>query len=246
MAKCKICGKSGLFFKLDKNGKCKDCAYKAIISVDGKPVVFDVRGKTAQTKGETIEEELVRTNPDYRELKNGLDHLDKLIASIQDAREQYKADKDIDKLIAAYEYAMIKANPPLKNAQSHTMYLAELYIKSNQNDKAWSYLNSILFSHKELTGKIRYAQFKVLKKEKKYADAMEMLMLSYLFGSKMNHTFRESAFVKEATTIANKLNWDSEKVGILAQIVGNQVQRKNYDESELIRVFRNALSQFCS
>ena len=39
-----------------KNGKCKDCAYKAIISVDGKPVVFDVRGKTAQTKGETIEE----------------------------------------------------------------------------------------------------------------------------------------------------------------------------------------------
>ena len=85
---------------------------------------------------------------------------------------------------------------------------------------------------------------KVLKKEKKYVDAMQMLMLSYLFNSKWNNTFRDTAFVKDATPIANKLKWDSEKIDILAQIISDQVKRKNYDEGALIKSFQKALSQF--
>ena len=81
-------------------------------------------------------------------------------------------------------------------------------------------------------------------KEKKYVNAMQMLMLSYLFNSKWNNTFRDTAFVKDATPIANKLKWDSEKIDILAQIISDQVKRKNYDEGALIKSFQKALSQF--
>lgn len=182
-------------------------------------------------------------HPEFKKTKSDLEHQEKLLASVWEAREQYKTDSDIDKLISVYEYALITSKPPLKS-DTHTMYLADLYIKSGQNDKAWGYLNSILFSHSELTGKIRYAQCKVLKKEKKYVDAMQMLMLSYLFNSKWNNTFRDTAFVKDATPIANKLKWDSEKIDILAQIISNQVKRKNYDEGALIKSFQKALSQF--
>lgn len=243
MAKCKVCGKSGLFLKLDKNGKCKDCTYKAKVSVNGKTVVFDAQKFNEQSKKETTEEWLSRVNPKYKKSKNELEYQDKLLTSVGEAREQYNTDNDIDKLISVYEYALITSNPPLRS-DTHTMYLADLYIKSGQNDKAWGYLNSILFSHSELTGKIRLAQCKILKKEKKYVDAMQMLMLSYLFNSKWNNTFRDAAFVKDATPIANKLKWDSGKIDILAQIISNQVKRKNYDEGALIKFFQKALSQF--
>ena len=241
MAKCKVCGKAGLFLKLDKNGKCKDCAYKMKVSVDGKAVVFDAKKFDEQSKKETTEEWLNRVSPEYRESKNDLENQEKLLASVWEAREQYKTDNDINKVISVYEQALITSNPPLRS-DAHTMYLADLYIKSGQNDKAWGYLNSILISHIRLTGKIRYAQCKILKKEKKYVDAMQMLMLSYLFNSKMNDDFRETAFVKDATPIANKLKWDSDKIDILTQIISNQVKRKNYDEGTLIKSFKKVLS----
>lgn len=243
MAKCKVCGNSGLFLKLDKNGKCKDCTYKTKIPVNGKTVFLDAQKFNEQSKKETTEEWLSRVNPEYKKSKNDIEYQDKLLTSVWEAREQYKNDNDIDKLISVYEYTLITSNPPLRS-DTHTMYLADLYIKSGQNDKAWGFLNSILFSHSELTGKIRLSQCKILKKEKKYVDAMQMLMLSYLFNSKWNNTFCDAAFVKDANPIANKLKWDSEKIDTLAQIISNQVKRKNYDERTLIKSFQNALSQF--
>ena len=225
MAKCSICGNRGIFLKTDKYGRCSVCANK-------------IANRTL-----TAEELVERVHPEFKKTKSDLEHQEKLLASVWEAREQYKTDNDIDKLISVYEYVLITSKPPLKS-DTHTMYLADLYIKSDQNDKAWGYLNSILFSHSELTGKIRYAQCKVLKKEKKYVNAMQMLMLSYLFNSKWNDIFRDTAFVKDATPIANKLKWDSEKIDILAQIISDQVRRKNYDEGALIKSFQKALSQF--
>ena len=225
MAKCSICGKRGIFLKIDKYGRCSACAYKTAY------------------RTLTAEELVERVHPEFKKTNSDLEHQEKLLTSVWEAREQYKTDNDIDKLISVYEYALITSKPPLKS-DTHTMYLADLYIKSGQNNKAWGYLNSILFSHSELTGKIRYAQCKVLKKEKKYVDAMQMLMLSYLFNSKWNNTFRDTAFVKDATPIANKLKWDSEKIDILSQIISNQVKRINYDEGALSKSFQKALSQF--
>ncbi len=225
MAKCSMCGKKGLFLKL-KNGLCSTCANK--------------------TANETTEEWLLRTNPDYAKLKGVNEHYDKLISSIWEARNQYKADNDIDKIISVYEYALIYATPPLKNAQSHVLYLAELYIKNKQNDKAWGYLNSLLLSHRDITHKIRFLQCKILKKEKRYIDAMQMLMLGYLFKSQYTTVFQKEAFLKEATVIANKLEWDTSKTKFLAQIIEYQVKHKNYDEGLMINKYIEAIESFNS
>ena len=226
MAKCSICGKRGIFLKIDKYGRCSACA-----------------NKTAN-RTLTAEELVERVHPEFKKTKSDLEHQEKLLASVWEAREQYKVDNNIDKLIAAYEYAMIEAKPPLKNAQSHTMYLAELYIKNNQNDKAWDYLNSILLSHIDLTHKIRFLQCKILKKEKRFVDAMIMLMMGHLFKAQINATFAKDAFIKEATPIANKLGLNNDNVEYLAYLIENQVKHRNYDDQTLRTSYKKALSDF--
>ena len=225
MAMCSNCGKRGIFLKIDIYGRCSACANKAYRTL-------------------TAEELVERVNPGFKKTKSDLEHQDKLLASVWEAREQYKVDNNIDKLIAAYEYAMIEAKPPLKNAQSHTMYLAELYIKNNQNDKAWDYLNSILLSHIDLTHKIRFLQCKILKKEKRFVDAMIMLMMGHLFKAQINATFAKDAFIKEATPIANKLGLNNDNVEYLAYLIENQVKHRNYDEQTLRSSYKTALSDF--
>lgn len=119
------------------------------------------------------EKKMYETNKDYREMKEriaqtqaNLDYQNDLLKIACDAREKYKNDGDIESAIASYEKVMIEADPPLKNAQSHAVFLAELYIKSDQHDKAWGYLG--LLQTKQLCplDKIRGEQVKILKKEK--------------------------------------------------------------------------------
>lgn len=225
MAKCSICGKSGIFLKIDMHGRCPICAKRA-------------------DRASRAERILEQVDPEYAKIKLNIEYQNKLHSYISKAREQFKVDNDIDKLIEVYEYAIIKANPPLKNAQSHIMYLAELYIKNNQNDKAWGYLNSILLSHRNLTHKIRFLQCKILKKEKRYVDAMFMLMMGYLFKAKINSTFSRETFIKDVTPIANKLSLNSNNVQYLAYLIDNQVKNHNYDEQVLEDKIKKALADF--
>lgn len=244
MAKCSVCGKKGFFLKLDISGKCRECASKAKVSVNRKSVIFDAKKINEQSKTQTTEEWLNRVNPEYKKMKDDLEYQDKLLSFVWQAREQYKSDGDINKLIAAYEYAMIEAKPPLKNAQSHTMYLAELYIKNNQNDKAWDYLNSILLSHIDLTHKIRFLQCKILKKEKRYVDAMIMLMMGYLFKAKISSSFAKDTFIKDATPIAKKLGLENSNIEYLAYLIENQIKHRNYDDQVLRENYKKALTDF--
>ena len=89
MAKCSICGKRGIFLKTDKYGRCSTCA-----------------NKTAN-RTLTAEELVERVHPEFKKTKSDLEHQEKLLASVWEAREQYKTDNDIDKLISVYEYALI-------------------------------------------------------------------------------------------------------------------------------------------
>lgn len=186
----------------------------------------------------------METDSEYRKLMESLEWQDQLIATVQQARKKYQEDKILDDLIKAYEYALLEANPPIKNMHSLPISLAEAYRKNNQNDKAWRYLNSLLLTHPNLLDKIRFEQCKVLKSEKKYTEAMEMLMCGYLYKSKWNNTFNKNLFIKDATPIANKLKWDSKKVEYLAYLIKSQVDKRNYNEDTLTKNYRMALTQF--
>ena len=193
---------------------------------------------------DTTKKEMISADSEYRNLMESLEWQDKLIATVQKAREKYEEDKKIDDLIKSYEYVLLEANPPIKNMRSLPISLAELYRKSNQNDKAWGYLNSLLLTHPELLDKIRFEQCKILKSEKKYIEAMEMLMCGYLYKSKWNNTFNEKHFTKDATPISNRLKWDSQKIEYLAYLIKSQVDKQNYREDTLIQNYRKALEQF--
>ena len=193
---------------------------------------------------DAIKKEMIDTNSEYRKLMESLEWQDQLIATVQKARAKYEEDKKIDDLIKAYEYALLEANPPIKNMRSLPISLAQLYRKNNQNDKAWGYLNSLLLTHPDLLDEVRFEQCKILKSEKKYMEAMEMLMCGYLYKSKWNNTFSEKLFIKDATPISNRLKWDSQKIEYLAYLIKSQVDKKNYSEDTLIQNYRKTLEQF--
>lgn len=191
-----------------------------------------------------IKKEMIDTDSEYRKLMESLEWQDQLLAAVQKARAKYEEDKQIDDLIKSYEYVLLEADPPIKNMRSLPISLAELYRKNNQNDKAWGYLNSLLLAHPDLLDKIRFEQCKILKSEKKYIEAMEMLMCGYLYKSKWNNTFNEKLFTRDATPISNRLNWDSQKIEYLAYLIKSQVDKQNYSEDTLVQNYRKALEQF--
>lgn len=51
-------------------------------------------------------------------------------------------------------------------------------------------------------------------------------MRAYLQKSKWSNKLDEGKFIKEATPIANKLNWDASKIQYLAYLLNNQVKSK--------------------
>ena len=117
LAKCKRCGKSGLFLRTNSQGLCKDCAEKdKLIKTDVKKYLY-------------------KTDASYRKATDELDHQDRLLKVALKARDQYKIDGDCDKAISEYEKVMIEATPPLKS-NAHAMFLLDLYLKAGYNNKA--------------------------------------------------------------------------------------------------------------
>ena len=84
MAKCSICGKRGIFLKTDKYGRCSACA-----------------NKTAN-RTLTAEELVERVHPEFKKTKSDLEHQEKLLASVWEAREQYKTDNETTSLAIGY------------------------------------------------------------------------------------------------------------------------------------------------
>lgn len=137
--------------------------------------LFDKFKKNQQPKtdSEAIEREMYENNTlGYRDLKDHLDYQQELINKVNLANAQYEKDGDMDALIKVYEMAFYEADPPC--ASSQNLKLVDYYLKSNSNDKAWEYLNFLYLGSYAPKEKIRFLQAKILKKEKKYLDAIDM------------------------------------------------------------------------
>lgn len=221
MAKCKLCGKSGLFMSVNENGLCKSCA-------------------SQQKRNGTIKEELYKKDPTFRKLTDDLSEQDRLLEIVLKAREQYSIDGDCVKAIAAYEKVMLHPTVPL-NSNTHTAFLVDLYMKAGQNDKAWGFLSSLIGTGRLPIEKIRNYQAKILKKENKHKDAIEMIMLEYLAKAKWNSTFDREAFLKAIKPSTNKLKTDDSFAVELSGIIQHHVDIGNFDESSLITQYRALL-----
>ena len=190
----------------------------------------------------SVEKEMYDKNMyGYRDLKDQLDHQEWLHSYIQKADSQYDKDQNLVDLISKYEHAFIKSEPPLK--VSWNLRLADYYILAGMRDKAWGYLIFLLLHDYAPRNRIRLYQAKVLKKEKKYLDAVEMYMLGHLAKSEWNNTYNENLFLKDIKSCANKLKWDSDMMCCLSDLIQQQVGRRNYAEDTLIRSYRKIIKE---
>ena len=189
-----------------------------------------------------IEREMYEKNIEgYRDLKDSLDRQDALLKFVFNAEDRYNKDGDLNAVIEDLEYAFIESKSPCK---AHCLDLVNYYCKAGQNDKAWGYLNLLYMERRIDPMFIRFEQAKILKKEKRWADAVEMYMLGYL--AKCDRTnFKKELFIKDIKSSANKLGWDDSIMNSLAQILEKQIISKNFDESSLSRKYRKLYNVCC-
>lgn len=206
--------------------------------------LFDFMKKKSMEQS-SIEDEVMalldKVDPEFRQRQADLDYQDKLLSKVNAAREKYKADKDLESAIKEYEFAFIVSNPPCKTSQD--IDLANLYIKAEQYDKAWGYLNQLVLRRNYPDPEIKSYQARILKKEGKYAYAIEMYAIEYYYKSIPNKPFQIDKFKKDVLSSAKKLGWNLEKIEEIAKIVMSYPHKDNSLEGQLIKRLREYMSQ---
>lgn len=184
---------------------------------------------------------LDKVDPGYRQRRAELDYQNDLLSRVNAAREKYKADKDLASAIKEYEFAFVESNPPCRTSQD--IDLANLYIKAEQYDKAWGYLNQLVLRRNFPDPEIKFYQAKILKKEEKYAYAIEMYAIGYYYKSIPDNPFQIEKFKKDVSSSAKKMGWDAEKIDGIAKIVMSYPHKDNSSEGKLIKQLREFMGQ---
>lgn len=179
----------------------------------------------------------------------------------QTALKKLKQDKDFDKAIAIFEKIVEKEKTLFDNGVgSNTINLLDLYYKAQYYDRAWKYSNELIMDYAKTESSnwgIRYIQCKILKKEKRYKDAMEMLILAYAgksfsytdYGNSIQYSSEvfvasnKSKFIKEAMVLGNKLKYDCTKIEYLADFIEKSLGNSEYNEAYLVAGFREFLKE---
>ena len=221
MAQCKKCGKKGLFLRLDKNGLCDSCVESARQQALEKAREAEALKHKRQEADRIADRQLQRLN---------------------DAREKYEKAEEYDKLIAVYEDVFSAPTP--WNAASHKLRLVGYYQKCEQWDKAWALLNSILLDYPDEVLRVRRSQYRQLKDEKKYSEALKMYLLYKYHDCKSITCWTDvkereyNAFLKEAKSLAKKAKLDIDAVPELADIFIELVENSRSSEATASKKFK--------
>lgn len=227
MSHCKGCGKKGFFLHINKTGLCDSCMKEALEKAKGQ----ERRWEETKCK---MDENLRIANEQ--------------VAQLNAARNKYEKTKEYGKLIEVYEN-ILSPLPTTWNSLSHTFLLVEYYQKDNQRDKAWTLLNSILLKYPNEACRVRRAQYRLLKREKNFSEALKMYFL-YKFNDCKSivcwETVRDSernSFFKEAQALAKSAKLDIQAVPQLADSLIKLVENPYTDERTAIREFNSWYSK---
>lgn len=225
MAQCKKCRKKGFFLRLDKNGVCDSC-------------VESIR-QQALKKAREVEREREET---IRKSEEGDRIADEQIKRLNNAREKYEKTEEYDKLIAVYEDVF--STPTPWNAASHKLRLVGYYQKCEQWDKAWALLNAILLDYPDEVFRVRRAQYRQLKNEKKYNEALKMYLLYKYNDCKAITCWPDvkereyNSFLKEAQSLAKKAKLDINAIPELVDIFIELIESPQSSESTVSRKYK--------
>ena len=226
MPKCKNCYKFGLFLKLNSAGICAEC--------ENRIALAKKKEQEKKTKA-YVQKQL---EPMYKQQKLSDAELEKL----QKADKQYEIDNNIEQRIAVYESILSKKTR--WNSFNYCMKLARMYEEIGQNDKAWRYLNKMETwfatypSPKSYLSKISQEQFSILKKEKKYKDALRMLLITRVSYSDSVTEFNKEKFVKDAKPIAKNIGIDEEALQRMADEAFMAILHKENDVHQVTELIK--------
>ena len=193
--------------------------------------IFDVLGKK---KTVPVHNTAVKSPVD--DITTIIAYSDKAIADMHKADAVFEKDGDLEKRIKVYEKYLLKK--PQWNSFNFNLSLAKMYEKSGQNDKAWGYLNQLYLWAIEPdaiggdASKIRFEQFKILKAEKKFKDAMLMLVSSYVLNAYAvrDMYFNKPKFIKDAKTIAKAIGFSEDQLVGFADELEKSIKAKKIKE----------------
>lgn len=174
-------------------------------------------------------------------IKANLAYQNDLLSRVNAAREKYKIDKDLNSAIKEYEFAFVHSDPPCKSSQA--IDLADLYIKAEEYDKAWGYLNQLMLRGEPHSPVIKFYFAKILKKQGKYDQAIEMYAIGYFYKSIPDQPFQADKFHKDISSSVKKLGWSQDKVDDITNIIMSQPHKNADAEGTLVRLLRQRMSE---
>ncbi len=174
----------------------------------------------------------------YRNTKDRVDYHDDLFKRLGAIKNRFNESHDRDAYILELEN-IIQTDPECEDYEGLT--LLEQYIANNEYNKAWGYSNKLLTNPNCDISKLRHQQARILKKEKRYIPALDMIMAEYLLKYSNQNNFNRDAFIKEAGVCTRALKWDESMLNDIADILGKQLKSKNYNEVTLHDTFKKYL-----
>ena len=163
---------------------------------------------------------------------------------LQRAEADYKIDKDLEKVIRTYQSVL---DGVTWNAFNYQKKLAAYYTKAAKYDDAWRVLSqaqhdAVKRGHgPACTGQIRMEQFKVLKAQKKYKQALETLCRAYVVNNAPYGTWNRESFIKNAKTCAKEMGLSEQQLDGIADLVGNAISKQDKSETNIRQAFSNFL-----
>ncbi len=217
MGKCKSCGRSGLFFKVGKNGLCKEC---------------NERENLNQIKTEFSQNQMRR--------EQAASIADQQIVRLNNAQKKFAEDKNYEELIKEYELVFSEEND--WNTFSHKLKLADYYQKVGRNNDAWGLLNRLSMEYPDEIARVRKAQYRQLKAEKNYPESLKMLFL-YEFDDFKSYTSWDDShiadFISDAVKIGKKIKISESDIDELGKILSECVKDKRADETVASERFKD-------
>ena len=161
---------------------------------------------------------------------------DKTAIALQNADVSYKEDKDLNKVISAYESILDRCNGDTFNYQ---IKLSKYYVKAARYDDAWrvlskAHLDAIKRGQgNACTGQIRLEQFNVLKAEKRYKDAIDILCRAFVVNNAPYGSWSRDSLIKMAKPCAKGLMLSEESLEEIADLVDKAVVNRDVNEDHI-------------
>ncbi len=222
MKQCIKCEKSGIFLKLYNDRICKNC--------------IDIGIRKRKAWNSTV---LMSSRRFLGKCKNADSQFNRMWSAISEAEKgNYNYAIEIYRKIIFDEKLGFLGD-------SHLMKLIDFCYKNQRYDEAWKYLQEYKMMYPHLIYKIINYEIKILKKEKKYIEAISFLPRLYVYD--INGFFKDNfdnkdKFEKEARIILKKTTSKEidENIKYLEYLISNFINDKEYDIfilSNYVRVF---------